>query len=92
MDEYDRLIVNALQDGLPLCEQPFAALARELDTDEQTIVTRIAKLLDEGILSRFGPLYNAEGLGAVIQGLEVLDFQEMAAFRHDQVQPQQREL
>jgi DNA-binding Lrp family transcriptional regulator len=66
MNEYDRLIVNRLQDGLPLCEQPFARLARELETDEQTIVARIANLLDEGVLTRFGPLYNAERLGGAL--------------------------
>lgn len=63
MDEFDRIIVNELQDGLPLCEQPFASLANELETDEETIVKRIANLLDEGVLTRFGPLYNVERLG-----------------------------
>ena len=66
MDEYDRIIINTLQDGLPLCEQPFARIARELETDEQTIVARIANLLDEGVLTRFGPLYNAERMGGAL--------------------------
>lgn len=66
MDELDRTIINTLQDGLPLCEKPFARLARELETDEQTIVARIAHLLEEGILTRFGPLYNAERMGGAL--------------------------
>lgn len=66
MDELDRTIVNTLQDGLPLCEKPFAALAAALETDEQTIVSRLARMLDEGILSRFGPLYNAERMGGAL--------------------------
>lgn len=66
MDEYDRAIVNALQDGLPLCVQPFAFLAEELETDEQDIVARIARLLDEGVLTRFGPMYNAERMGGAL--------------------------
>ncbi len=66
MDEFDRVIVNTLQDGLPLCERPFASLAEELDIDEQTIVARIANLLDEDVLTRFGPLYNAERLGGAL--------------------------
>lgn len=66
MDEFDRLIINTLQDGLPLCEQPFAALARELDIDEQQIVERISKLLDDNVLTRFGPLYDAERLGGAL--------------------------
>ena len=66
MDEFDRIIVNTLQDGLPLCKRPFASLAQELETDEQTIVARIANLLDEDVLTRFGPLYNAERLGGAL--------------------------
>lgn len=63
MDETDRILVNSLQDGLPLCEKPFAPLAAMLDIDEESIVARLVKLLDEGILTRFGPMYNAERLG-----------------------------
>ena len=66
MDEFDRVIINTLQDGLPLCEQPFAALARELEIDERRIVARISKLLDENVLTRFGPLYDAERLGGAL--------------------------
>ena len=63
MDEVDRILVNVLQDGVAVCEHPFAPLAEMLDTDERSIVARIEKLLDDGILSRFGPMYNAERLG-----------------------------
>lgn len=66
MDEYDRVIVNALQDGLPLTEEPFAQLAQTLEIDQQTVVARIANLLDEGILTRFGPMYNAERMGGAL--------------------------
>ena len=66
MDEYDRVIVNALQDGLPLTEEPFARLAQTLEIDQQAIVARIANLLDEGILTRFGPMYNAERMGGAL--------------------------
>lgn len=63
LDELDRRIVNRLQDGFPVCERPFAAVADELKTDETALIARIAALLDQGILSRFGPMYHAEQLG-----------------------------
>lgn len=66
MDDCDRAIVNALQQGLPVCERPFAPIARALETSEQSIVARIAKLLDDGILTRFGPMYDAERLGGAL--------------------------
>lgn len=82
MDETDRILVNVLQDGLPVCERPFAPLAEMLDTDEQSIVARIEKLLDDGILTRFGPMFNAERLGgaATLCALSVADerFEETA--------------
>jgi DNA-binding Lrp family transcriptional regulator len=66
MDDADRRIVNVLQDGLPLRERPFAPLATELEISEQAVVNRIEKLLSDGYLSRFGPLYNADRLGGAL--------------------------
>jgi siroheme decarboxylase len=66
MDDIDRKIVNTLQDGLALCQRPFADLASQLDASEEEIVRRISNLLAGGYLSRFGPLYNAERLGGAL--------------------------
>jgi len=66
MDDIDRRIVNELQDGLPLCERPFASLAADLQVGEQEIVDRIEVLLADGYLTRFGPLYNADRLGGAL--------------------------
>ncbi len=63
MDELDRRIINALQGGFPVVERPYAAAAREIGTTEEELLARIAHLLDEGTLSRFGPLYNADRMG-----------------------------
>jgi len=63
LDELDRSIVNALQGGFPLCEQPYAEAAAQLGTSEAELIARLARMLDEGVLTRFGPLYNAERFG-----------------------------
>jgi len=63
LDTLDRRIVNRLQDGFPVSERPYAAVAAELGTDEATLIARLQALLDAGILSRFGPMYHAERLG-----------------------------
>jgi len=63
MDDLDRAIVNRLQGGFPLCPRPFAAAAATLGTDEETLLLRLAALLADGTLTRFGPLYDAERLG-----------------------------
>jgi DNA-binding Lrp family transcriptional regulator len=66
MDELDRRIVNALQGGFPLCERPFAETARQLGTTEGELLSRLQALLDESILTRFGPLFDAERLGGAV--------------------------
>jgi siroheme decarboxylase len=65
MDALDKIIINNLQEGFPVCERPFAELADKLDVEEDSLIKRIQSLLDNGTLSRFGPLYNIEKLGGV---------------------------
>lgn len=63
MDDTDRAIVNALQDGFPVSERPFAEAAAALGLEEDELIGRIAALKQSGILTRFGPLYNVERVG-----------------------------
>ncbi len=63
LDATDRKIINGLQGGFPVCERPFAEAAKTLDLEESDLVARIARLREEGVLSRFGPMYNAEAMG-----------------------------
>lgn len=63
LDALDRRIINTLQDGFPVCERPYAQVAAQLGTDEQTLIGRLGRLLDERFLTRFGPMYQAERLG-----------------------------
>lgn len=63
MDDLDRRIINALQGGFPVVERPFATAAQAVDLSEDDVLARIAHLLGDGVLSRFGPLYNADRMG-----------------------------
>ncbi|MBT4162821.1 MAG: Lrp/AsnC family transcriptional regulator [Gammaproteobacteria bacterium] len=66
MDELDRKIVNALQRDFPICDHPFATVAADLGTTELDLLSRLQKLRDENILTRFGPLYNADRFGGAV--------------------------
>ena len=66
MDNVDRAIINRLQDGFPICAEPFVAVATELGIAETDLITRVQKLLDERVLTRFGPMYHAERLGGAL--------------------------
>lgn len=63
MDDLDRRLVNRLQHGLPLVRQPWQILADELESDPQTLRARVQALLDDGTLTRFGPMFDIERLG-----------------------------
>jgi DNA-binding Lrp family transcriptional regulator len=63
MDDIDRALINSLQRGFPVVERPYRQVAQELGLAEEELVGRLGKLLDQGVLSRFGPLYQAERLG-----------------------------
>ena len=66
MDVFDRGIVNALQRGFPISERPFAEVAAHLGLPEEELIERLDRLLAEGQVSRFGPLYNVERLGGAV--------------------------
>lgn len=63
MDETDRAIINALQGGFPLTERPFAACAAQLGMSEASLLSRIERLIQDNIVTRFGPMYQIEKLG-----------------------------
>lgn len=63
MDETDRCIINRLQGGFPLVESPFLEVAAEFGMAEANLIRRIAALRASGVLSRFGPMYDAKALG-----------------------------
>lgn len=59
----DRRIINALQRGLPLVPRPYAEAAASLGIAEDELLARLRRLLDHGVLTRFGPLYQIERAG-----------------------------
>lgn len=63
MDELDRSIINALQGGFPLCDEPFRAAAGALGLDEAELIERLQRMLEERTLTRFGPMFQVERMG-----------------------------
>jgi siroheme decarboxylase len=62
----ERAFINRFQGGFPLTEQPFSRLADHLGTRETNLIHTIDALLQRGLLSRFGPLFDAERLGGEV--------------------------
>ncbi|MDG4577336.1 MAG: AsnC family transcriptional regulator [Defluviicoccus sp.] len=83
MDAIDRHIINHLQGGFALTEFPFAAAAEALGLSEAMLIERIDRLLKDGVLTRFGPMFNADRLGGATalaaMAVPVADFERVAA-------------
>ncbi len=58
-DPTDRRLINRLLDTLPLSERPFADIGRELGLSEDAVLDRLHRLLAQGVLGHFGPLFAA---------------------------------
>lgn len=83
MDDFDRQLINRLQHALPLVRQPWQALAEELGSSSEALRARVQALLDDGTLTRFGPMFDIERLGGAftLAALSVPEerFDEVAA-------------
>jgi DNA-binding Lrp family transcriptional regulator len=66
MDSVDARLVNCLQEGLPVCSRPFDDIAASLGLSVDELLLRVQRLLDGGVLTRFGPMFNAENLGGAL--------------------------
>ncbi|HJV84285.1 MAG TPA: AsnC family transcriptional regulator [Noviherbaspirillum sp.] len=63
MDDIDRAIINQLQGGLPVCERPYLEAARHIGISEKELIDRLSQLLERGVLTRVGPLFQIERMG-----------------------------
>ena len=50
LDISDRRLLNVIQTGFPLTEEPFADLAERLDTSLDEVIRRITRLKQKGII------------------------------------------
>ena len=75
LDEVDRRLVDALQDGFPICDEPYRVVAESLGIAEFELIARLDRLLRARVLTRFGPMYQIERMGGafVLAALAVPD-------------------
>ncbi len=66
-------VQRAVQEGLPLIERPYLALAEQLDATEQQVIDVIAQLQQGGIIKRFGMVLKHRELGYRANAMVVWD-------------------
>ena len=63
LDDTDRRIINALQGGFPLSDEPYREVAESLDLHTDELLARLESLLARKVLTRFGPMFQIERMG-----------------------------
>jgi len=66
MDAIDRALINQLQTSFPICDAPYQQLSDTLGIPAGEVLSRLQALLENGTLTRFGPLYHAERIGGAL--------------------------
>jgi DNA-binding Lrp family transcriptional regulator len=73
LDPVDRRILVASQDGLPLCVEPFAELARALGLPQAELLDRLRRLRAAGVIRRIAAVPNHYRLGFLANAMTVWD-------------------
>lgn len=76
--ELDRQIVLATQSGLPLCVEPFSAIAREVGASTGQVIERMQYMQDTGVIRRVAAVPNHYALGYTVNGMTVWDVDDEA--------------
>ena len=64
LSELDKRLLDDFQRDFPVCARPYAAMAKRLGCDEATVLERLERLQRRGYVSRVGPVFRPNRLGA----------------------------
>lgn len=70
---FDRRLLDATRDGLPLVPNPYDAVAHRLGVDARQVRERLGTLLHSGALRRIGVQLDAQRVGLGAHALSVWD-------------------
>jgi len=73
VDEADRRLLAAIQQGLPLVPRPYAEIGARLGLTEAQVIARLAHLKENGVIRRFGVVVRHHELGYSANAMVVWD-------------------
>lgn len=73
MDRLDLKILNRIQEGLPIDEDPFHKIAMEIGIDKEELIERLKYIKDSGFIRRIGAVFDSSKMGynSTLVGLKV---------------------
>jgi len=69
----ERLLIAALQDGLPLVSHPYAEIAKQINSSEEEVIEHIKKMQQQGDIKRLGIVVRHRKLGYTANAMVVWD-------------------
>jgi DNA-binding Lrp family transcriptional regulator len=63
LDEVDKRLLNLLQGSFPLAPRPYERVAEQAGVDEEEVLGRTRRLLDERIIREITPIFDTRVLG-----------------------------
>jgi siroheme decarboxylase len=63
LDDLDRRLLNLMQGSFPIAPRPYAHVAGLAGVDEDTVLTRVAQLLERRIIRQVTPIFDTRALG-----------------------------
>jgi len=73
IDDINRLLIEQLQQGLPLVSRPYAEIGKKLNLSEDDVLIRLSKLKQQGVIKRLGVVVNHRRLGYKANAMVVFD-------------------
>lgn len=64
LDDLSRRLIERYQHNLPVCAEPWQAMAEELGASETQVIDCLQRLAQAGVLSRAGPVFEHGRAGA----------------------------
>ena len=71
LDDVDRKIIVVTQAGLPRVPRPYQAIAAQVGVAESEVISRMARMLDSGVIRRIGVVPNHYALGYKANAMSV---------------------
>jgi DNA-binding Lrp family transcriptional regulator len=68
-----QLLVEAIQQGLPLVKRPYAEIGRRIGLDEEQVISTLRQMLQQGLIKRLGVIVRHHELGYQSNAMVVWD-------------------
>lgn len=76
---FEQKVLNDYQQVFPLELRPFSKIAQTIDSDEDTVLKTVCSLKERGFISRIGPVFSPNTVGASTLAAIAVDISELDA-------------